>query len=178
MYSAQEKNTVLQYLQQAQDGLISTVSGLSEAQSNFKPAAAVWSVAGIVEHLAIVEDLVVTRLDQLATSANVPEEPRFQGSDAVLIERVRDRSQKFKTLERGQPTGNPLTDSLERLNTSRKRVMAFVQSAPADFRQHAMPHPVFGPLDGHQWLLALAGHCVRHTEQIIEAKADPNFPRQ
>src|SRR5579884_659565 len=109
MYSAQEKNTVLQYLQQAQDGLISTVSGLSGAQSNFKPAAAVWSVAGIVEHLAIVEDLVVTRLDQLATSANVPEEPRFQGSDAVLIERVRDRSQKFKTLERGQPTGNPLT---------------------------------------------------------------------
>ena len=27
-----------------------------------------------------------------------------------------------------------------------------------------------------QWILAAAGHSKRHTEQIIEVKADPNFP--
>ena len=31
-------------------------------------------------------------------------------------------------------------------------------------------------MDGYQWLLLLSAHSGRHTEQIEEVKADPNFP--
>ena len=31
-------------------------------------------------------------------------------------------------------------------------------------------------MDGYQWLLAAAAHTERHTKQILEVKANPNFP--
>jgi hypothetical protein len=35
-----------------------------------------------------------------------------------------------------------------------------------------------GPLDAYQWLLLISGHTERHLAQILEVKADPNFPRR
>ena len=46
----------------------------------------------------------------------------------------------------------------------------------AGFARMSFPHPLFGPWDGYQWLLAAASHGARHTEQIREVKADRNFP--
>jgi hypothetical protein len=33
------------------------------------------------------------------------------------------------------------------------------------------------PLDGYEWLLFIGAHSERHTKQILEVKADPNFPK-
>lgn len=177
MYSAQEKDLVLQHLEQTKTGLLAAVQGLSEAQANFKPTAESWSVAGVVEHLAIVEGFVDVRLQQLPSMAK-DSATNFKDSDAVLLERVADRSRRFAAPDRVQPTGRPLAQSVERILASRSKLTGFLQSPPADFHEHHMPHPVFGGLDGHQWLLALAGHCERHTRQIHEIKAAPDFPRQ
>jgi hypothetical protein len=32
-------------------------------------------------------------------------------------------------------------------------------------------------MDAYQWLLLNAAHCKRHTAQILEVKADPNYPK-
>jgi len=37
--------------------------------------------------------------------------------------------------------------------------------------------PAIGTLDGYQWILLISGHERRHTLQILEVKADPNFPK-
>jgi hypothetical protein len=42
-------------------------------------------------------------------------------------------------------------------------------------RGRVMPHPVFGSWDGYHWILAMAAHCARHTAQIHELKAEPDF---
>jgi hypothetical protein len=177
MYSTLEQQSVVENLRKSHEGLISAVSGLSEAQLNFKPEPDAWSIANIVEHLAIIEDLVAWRLSQLGSAPDVSQQATFKGSDRVLLEKVLDRSTKIKAPDRAQPTGKPLTHSLERLTASRDRIVEFVQSAPADFRRHIMLHPVFGGLDGHQWLLALAGHCERHTQQVEDTKSAESFPR-
>src|SRR5262249_26723912 len=137
-----------------------------------------WSISSIVEHLAIVEDLVILRVEQLAAGSGDSPNNKFNESDAVLFEKIVDRSAKFQAPERARPTGKTLTNSLERLAASRAKIAEFVRAAPSDFREHSMPHPVFGPLDGHQWLVALAAHCARHTQQIIETKTAPGFPAQ
>jgi hypothetical protein len=176
MYSIEEKNELLQKLDKSLDGLTAAVAGLSEAQSNFKPSPNGWSVANIVEHLGTVEDFVILRVQQMPTA---PDDGNFKDPDGVLFGRVADRSAKFQAPERVQPTGTPLAHSLERLVVSRQKIADLIRSAPDDhFRRHSMPHPVFGPLDGHQWMVAVAGHCNRHTQQIIETKAAPNFPEQ
>ena len=43
-------------------------------------------------------------------------------------------------------------------------------------RGRVRPHPLFGPWDGFQWLLATGSHTARHNDQIREIKADVNFP--
>jgi hypothetical protein len=47
---------------------------------------------------------------------------------------------------------------------------------PALLRGRVVPHPLLGPWDGYQWLLAVGSHCSRHTAQILEAKEEPDFP--
>ena len=175
MYSTEEKNEILQQLDRTRYGLMAALAGISEAQSNFKPSPENWSVADIVEHLAIVENLIVLRVQQLPSAADVG---NFQDSDSVLFEKVVDRSVKFQAPERARPTGKALLSSLEQLEVTRAKIVDVLRLAPPDFRQHSTPHPVLGPLDGHQWLVAVAGHCARHTEQIIEAKAAPGFPER
>jgi hypothetical protein len=43
---------------------------------------------------------------------------------------------------------------------------------------HAVEMPPMGQQpDGYEWLLFIAAHSRRHTEQLEEVKADPNFPK-
>jgi hypothetical protein len=175
MHSLQEKNELLQRLDGVRERLIGAVAGLSQEQADFKPSSDTWSVAGIVEHLATVEDLVIIRLEKMASE---PNHGMFKDSDVVLFDKVVDRTERFQSPERVHPTGKSLGSSLERLAATREKIVGLIRSAPdGHFRQHSMEHPVFGPLDGHQWVVVVAGHCLRHTEQILETKAAPNFPQ-
>ena len=176
MHSQTEKNELLQRLDVAREHLLTAVAGLTEPQASFKPSPEAWSVAGIVEHLATVEDFVLMRIEKMVSE---PDGGNYKDSDVALFDRVADRSAKFQAPERVQPTGKPLASSLERLASTRAKIVKLIQTAPdGHFRNHSMSHPVFGPLDGHQWLVATAGHCTRHTRQILETKTSPNFPRQ
>ncbi len=176
MYSTQEKNEVVQFLEKSREGLNAAVTGLSQDQLAFKPSQNAWSIAGIVEHLAIVEERIIARISQMLAgepaSAAAP-----SGSEAALFGKITDRSSKFNAPEVVHPTGEPLANSLARLAVTRRRILDLMESLPPDFRRRSMPHPAFGPLDGHQWLVTLAGHSVRHTQQINETKTAPQFPQ-
>jgi hypothetical protein len=175
VHSLEEKNELLQRLDNAWEELTAAVSGLSESQANFKPSPEAWSVAGIVEHLATVETFVLMRIEKIASE---PDAGTFGEADVVFFDRVTDRSSKFQAPERVQPTGKPLASSLARLRATRAGMVELIRSAPdGHFRKHSMAHPAFGPLDGHQWILFVAGHCTRHTRQILETKAGSNFPQ-
>jgi len=176
MHSLQEKNELLQRLDGAREQLIAAVAGLSQPQANFTPSPDAWSVAGIVEHLATVEDFVIMRVERMTSE---PDHGNFKDSDLVLFDKVVDRTEKFQAPERVHPTGKSLGSSLERLAATREKIVGLIRWAPdGHFRQHSMEHPVFGPLDGHQWVVAMAGHCLRHTQQIQETKSAPNFPQR
>jgi len=176
MYTTQQGTDLLGRIDRANDGLRAALAGLSESQSIFKPSSGAWSVAGIVEHLAIVQDRVIGRIDQLLVSVPDAAPSGAKITDEILTEKVADRTAKFPAPEVAHPTGQSLSNSLQRLAAGRKRVGELVAAAPQDFQHRSLPHPVFGPLDCHQWLVALAGHCVRHTKQIIETKSASSFP--
>ena len=61
---------------------------------------------------------------------------------------------------------------------SRARTIVFVSTTQEDLRDHFMDHPVFKTLDTYQGILLTSGHMRRHTAQILEVKADPNFPKR
>ena len=47
-----------------------------------------------------------------------------------------------------------------------------------DLREHATDSPLGKQLDAYEWILFAGAHSERHTKQIEEVKADPNFPKK
>jgi len=157
--------------------LVAAVENLSGEQHTFRTAPGRWSVAELVEHLAIVEGNVVGLLQKLlgkseeagAAAATVPD----LFADPVSIEEFVERSRvaKYEAPERIRPTGLPLADSLARLRDSRAALHALRPRVErADGRALRFPHPAWGPLDLYQWLLFVGAHEDRHLAQIEALK--------
>jgi DinB family protein len=97
-------------------------------------------------------------------------------ADAMVLAMVPDRSHKAQAPPQFVPTGRwTPAETLDHFQKSRARTIAFLDSTP-DLRAHVSESPL-GPLDGYEWMLFMAAHSERHTKQILEVKADPNFPK-
>jgi hypothetical protein len=117
---------------------------------------------------------------RLMSSPAAPEKrEQVKGKDQMILERMPDRSHKAQAPEILRPTGRWATevDLVKAFNESRAANMEYIRTTKDDLRDHFFDHPVFGSLDGYQWLLLLSAHSARHTAQIEEVKADPNFPK-
>ncbi len=119
---------------------------------------------------------------QITQSPAAPEKrEQVKGKDQIIIDRVPDRSHKAQAPEFLKPTGRWATEAelVKVFETSRSANMDYIRSTNDDLRDHFFDHPVLGTMDGYQWLLLISAHSVlRHTAQIEEVKADPNFPKQ
>ena len=171
-----ERERALLYLSESRAGVIGAVKGLTEAQWKFKPAPDAWSVAEVVEHLALIEEVVHEILVNIEKAPAPPADFDAKQVDAMVMARMPDRLTKFKAPEGARPTGRwAPKEALEHFLSLRAQVADILRSTP-DLRDHVVKHPAFGNMDGYEWVLAVAGHTERHTKQMLEVKADPHFP--
>jgi uncharacterized damage-inducible protein DinB len=177
----EERESVLKLFQTTHDNFLKSIAGLSEKQWKFKPAPDRWSVAETAEHITVSETTIMGLIQHpLMQSPATPEKRELvKGKDQLILEKVPDRSHKAQAPEMLRPTGRWATeaDLTKAFEDARKANMEYVRTTNDDLRDHFFAHPVFGPLDGYQWLLLLATHSARHTAQIEEVKADSNFPK-
>jgi len=180
--TAEERESALKQFQTTHDNFLKSISGLSQKQWTFKPAPDRWSVAEVAEHIAVSESTILGLVQQkIMLSPAAPEKrEQVKGKDQLIIEKLPDRSHKAQAPEFLRPTGRWATQAelTKAFEDSRKTTMDYVRTTNDDLRDHFFDHPVFGTLDGYQWLLLISGHSARHTEQIEEVKADPNFPKE
>ena len=167
-----------QYLEQTRDGVIAATKGLSEAQLKFKPAPDRWSVAETLEHIALAEDFIFQNVaDKIMKAPAGPADRDTAKADALVLAAIPDRSHKAKAPEPLVPTSHwTPADTLDHFLKSRAHTIEFLQATP-DLRAHVADSPLGQPLDAYEWLLFIAAHSERHTKQILEVKADPNFPK-
>jgi len=172
-----DRDKGLHYLAETRNGVVEATKGLSEAQWKFKPAPDRWSIAEIMEHLTLVENLLLENVrPQLASSPAAAPDRDPKQIDAAILAKMPDRSTKYQAPPPIVPTGRWTPQiALDRFLASREQTAAFLKS-DADLRRHVVAHPVFGAMDGYEWILAIAAHSERHTKQILEVKADANFP--
>ncbi len=174
--TAAEREKAVQYLQRSRDALVEALRGLTDAQWKFKPAPDRWSIAEIMEHVAFIEGRIQEIIGQLPAAPADSPMREVKQVDAFICFYVPSRELKVQAPERIQPTGRwSGPAALEHFLEGRKRTLELLASAP-HLRGRVLPHPIFGPWDGYQWILAGAGHSARHTSQIREVKAAPNFP--
>ena len=180
--SPAERDHAVAELESSRKAFVEATTGLSEAQWNFKPGPDRWSIAECAEHIGVTETFILQLITGQALKAPAEPEKRalVQGKDSSLITMVVDRTAKFKAPEAIQPTRRWTTSGEITKNVleSRARTIEFVSTTQEDLRDHFIDHPVFKTLDTYQWILLTSGHMRRHTAQILEVKADPNFPKR
>jgi len=180
--SAAERETALKSLQATHDAFLQSISGLSEKQWRFKPAPDRWSIAEVSEHITVAEGMILgfvqsKIMDGLATPEKRAE---VKATDETILTKVPDRSHKVQAPEFLQPTGRFANEeaTVKAFEEARAKTMDYVKTTQDDLRDHFGPHPVLGTLDAYQWILLISAHSARHTKQIEEVKADPNFPKE
>lgn len=181
MLTSQERDAALKQFEATRDNFLKSIAGLSQKQWTFKPAPDRWSVAEVAEHIAVSESAIFGLVQkQVMTSPAAPEKrDQVKGKDEMIAERVPDRSHKAQAPEFLRPTGRWATEAelAKAFEESRAATMEYIRATNDDLRDHFFDHPVFGTMDGYQWLLLISAHSARHTAQIEEVKADPNFPK-
>ena len=177
--TAADRDRALQYLDNTKQAVLDTTAGLSDAQWNFKSAPDRWSIAEVMEHIAAAEDFLMGMVTtQVMKAPARPAGDDVKAIDDMVVAKVPDRSHKAQAPEPLKPTnrfGSPQA-SLKHFTDARAQTETFVKTHD-DLREHAIDSPMGKKLDGFEWVLFVAGHCERHTPQINEVKADPNFPK-
>lgn len=175
-----DKTLLIEQLQQTKDNLLKDVTGLTDAQLEYKPAADRWSIAECVEHITLVEKAMMDgEQGMMKQPANPEKRKDIKITDESILKKVEDRSHKVKAQEAMLPKHNYTTpgDAVTAFTAQRDKLIDYVTNTTDDMRNHVMDSPVFGPMDAYQLLLMDAAHTGRHTQQIEEVKADPGFPK-
>lgn len=162
---------ILAELTADRDALRAAVDAVPRADRTRRPGPGLWSVADVVEHLAIVEERAVAILRDLAAKA-----PPLAGGGAsggyVALDRalLRDRTQRVEAPEPIRPGGGMDVDAAwRRLERSRQALASALREASdRDLGAVERIHPRLGALTGWQWVAALGGHEERHTAQVRE----------
>ena len=174
-----DKDHAMQYLESTKKNVLEATKGLSDAQWNFKPAPDRWSVAQVMEHIAAAEDflLALTKDKVMIAPAGDPGRD-VQKVDAAVLLMVPDRTTKAQAPEPLVPTNrfSSPEGSIKHFEASRATTEEFLKTTPG-LREHVLESPL-GKLDGYEFILLIAAHSERHTKQINEVKADPNFPKK
>ena len=173
-----DRERAAKYLEQTRDGVVSATKGLSESQMKFKAAPDRWSVAETLEHIALAEDFLLQNVTDKIMKAPAGAADRDTAkTDAMVLAMIPDRSHKAQAPPPLVPTGRwTPAETLDHFLKSRARTIEFLEST-LDLREHVADSPLGQPMDAYEWMLFVAAHSERHTKQILEVKADPNFPK-
>lgn len=178
--SKKERKFAISYLEETRNDLTNTIKGLSEAQFNFKPADNRWSVKECLQHIATTEKALWKWSDSIINApANPEKRADVKTSDQDIINGLTNRTQKFQAPAEMRPENSPFSTALDAFNgfkAARESVIKYVKKTNVDLRSHVTQGPM-GAIDAYQMILFIGAHSNRHTQQIAEIMADPNFPK-
>jgi len=166
----EERSEIVQALERSRRELIAAVESVSDSDAAVSPGTERWSILECLEHIAAVEERLLKRLEQ-AERMDAPRSDKQK--EAELSAMVTNRAQRAQAPEPTRPTGRftSLSQALAHFDDVRTRTIQFAEEHAADLYTLAADHPRFGPRNGIEMLLIIAGHAQRHADQIREAKA-------
>lgn len=179
----QKLSTLLKSVAVARQQFIQSASGLSVAQSNFKPTSDVWSVVDNVEHMVWAEMGGINGMWKTLEGIK-QNKPIWQG-DAIhhglAIEAIIGKTWKEKEQvpEIAKPRwGGPVEYWILALKNCQPLLEELCRAMDGhDPEKIIYPHIISGPLNVIQRLEFLRFHLNRHQNQVENIKLHPNFPR-
>ncbi len=183
--SQDDRQKLINHLEKTRSDIIEATKGLSAAQLNFKASPFRWSVAQCVEHIALSEgflfQVATERALKAPAQATRKTSQQMTEGDNLLWKIIPDRSSKFQAPEPIRPSKQSSSagaeQGLRQFLSGRGRTIEYVKTTQEDLRGHCIDGPV-KCMDAYQWILMLSAHSQRHLAQLLEVKADPNFPKR
>ena len=179
--SKKERKDAEKFLKETEMGVYAAVKNLSEAQLKFKAAEDKWSVEECLKHIAASETMLWQAANgAIEQAANPEKRTEIKMTDEEVKTKIADRSHKVKTMTPLEPQNIAFKNAEEALASfkgNRAKLITYVSDTEADLRNHVAIFP-FASLDAYQVILFIGAHSRRHTLQIEEVKADPNFPKE
>lgn len=176
-----ERKEALEFIDWTTKELKKSLKGLSEAQLNFHPAEDAWSPLECLYHIAYSEKALRASLDvALQAPADSATKAQLTTTDLQIKNNIMDRSSKFKTATPFEPlnTGfKTFEEAWAVFEERREALVDLIKNTDLDFRNHIVTR-AFGKMDAYQFVIFIAGHSNRHTQQIEEAKGIAGYPNR
>jgi uncharacterized damage-inducible protein DinB len=147
------------------------VASLTDEQTAALPDGEKWTIAEIIEHMAIVQEGITRISAKLLTKAQAAgksSDGAARLSETFAAKAAEARTLKFEAPEQVRPTGNQsIEESLRKMDAAcdelEKLRPLFESVECSDYK---FPHPFFGDLTAHEWLALVGGHEAKHLQQI------------
>lgn len=155
------------------ENFVNIASELNETQENLPSENGKWTLGAVIEHVAKVESGMMQICRKLLSKTEA-ESKTSDGSvklsqtfiDGMI--KLRTENKKLEAPEMVHPEGGiPIADSLKLMEQNRAKLndmKALFESF--DGTSQTFPHPAFGEINAHDWLVLIGGHEARHTAQI------------
>jgi hypothetical protein len=176
-------SAIIACLDEAREQLRLAIEAVPPGSRALRPGPERWSVAEIVEHLALVEtqytSMIVDSIRGLPADRPVTEsvrEPLPERLEALMA----NRSARRPAPEAFLPTGVSFDAAWAMASDARSRLRTFlVASSALPLHEAVYDHPRFGMLNACQWVEFVAAHERRHVAQVKEhgAGADDRSER-
>ncbi len=176
----EEREAAVKYLKHTQKLFMDSVKGLSEAQLKWKPAPDKWSVFEVSEHITLAESFLFGMIEGQIMKSPADATKTNGATAEQIMKMVPDRTNKFQAPEPIRPdkaTWTSMKETLDAFKQKRRTTIDFVDKGNDEMRSHFAPNPVFKDLDAYLWLFFLSAHTERHVKQILEVKANADFPK-
>jgi hypothetical protein len=170
-----ERQHLVAHLEMTGSWLVDEVSGLSQPQLEFRPAAGAWSILEVLDHLVVVGPIYWTDLQNAMKGS--PSGRRLDAGDANILWYGIDRTNREAAIPPEMASGT-LRDVQAGLDAYRKhhaRLLQYVKTTKDDLRDRYVQRQA---CDAYQWALLISTHEQRHILQIREIKRNPKFPRK
>jgi uncharacterized damage-inducible protein DinB len=170
---------LLSVLDTHRDSLRAAVDAIPADRRDQRPATDRWSVAEVLEHLAIVEKriarVVASTVAQARESGLRAESDTTSVLPMLPFERLTDRTQVRVAPTGVAPRGVLTAEAAwQELTATRAALSEAVRAADGlALGDLKVPHPALGEANLYQWVLFVAGHEARHTAQIRELGQAP-----
>lgn len=164
---AKEKNYYLSELEKSKIALLAILGEVLETEFHQKMAEDTWSISEVVEHIIKVESAIINNVKKL-NSGNTNTQKEKGLSNKEVMDKSSSVQVKVKSAPMFIPEGifQQKEDAITSFKQIRLSTEEFISACKDDLSLLAFPHPRLGMLNGDNWLLFIAGHCIRHTTQI------------
>lgn len=147
-------------IEEATERFVDELTGVDGRSWTTRPEPDRWSLSEVLEHVTIVNRNLVARLDALGPIDAPPD--------------VTDEEMPYLFYNAEEPpnvahpsgTWTDVDEAVDQLRASATALVAWAGGTTVDLRVHGFAHPLFGMLDGAQWLRFSTVHTWRHRAEL------------